>query len=136
MDPKVLEGLAALGDPREVADRAEHRAEGDDQREALEQAAHDGRLEQLEGFGPRRAQMIRTALAERLDPEDVREFQNALFEMLAGVVAHYDGFVEKFVGDAVVVVTDNDRESVAACHAVWACFSRYCFCFWWVPAGP
>lgn len=34
--------------------------------EALEMAAYDGRLEQLDGFGPRRVQMIRTALAERL----------------------------------------------------------------------
>ncbi|PRH89571.1 adenylate/guanylate cyclase domain-containing protein [Labrys okinawensis] len=45
-----------------------------------------------------------TALSERLDPEDVRAFQNALFETLANVVAHYQGFVEKFVGDAVLAV--------------------------------
>jgi hypothetical protein len=34
--------------------------------EALEIAAHDGRLEQIKGFGPRRGEMVRTALAERL----------------------------------------------------------------------
>jgi len=45
-----------------------------------------------------------TALSERLDPEEVRAFQNALFEALAGVIARYDGFVEKFVGDAVMAV--------------------------------
>jgi adenylate cyclase len=45
-----------------------------------------------------------TALAERLDPEEVRAFQNALFETLAQAVARYDGFVEKFVGDAVMAV--------------------------------
>ena len=45
-----------------------------------------------------------TALAERLDPEDVRAFQNALFETLARAIARYDGFVEKFVGDAVLAV--------------------------------
>ncbi len=45
-----------------------------------------------------------TALAERLDPEDVRAFQNALFEALAQAIARYDGFVEKFVGDAVMAV--------------------------------
>jgi len=45
-----------------------------------------------------------TALAERLDPEDVRAFQNALFETLAQAIARYDGFVEKFVGDAVLAV--------------------------------
>ncbi|MGA7487302.1 MAG: adenylate/guanylate cyclase domain-containing protein, partial [Xanthobacteraceae bacterium] len=45
-----------------------------------------------------------TTLAERLDPEDVRAFQNALFETLAQAVRRYDGFVEKFVGDAVMAV--------------------------------
>ena len=45
-----------------------------------------------------------TALSERLDPEEVRAFQNALFETLAQAIARYDGFVEKFVGDAVLAV--------------------------------
>ena len=45
-----------------------------------------------------------TTLGERLDPEDVRAFQNALFEMLAEAIARFDGFVEKFVGDAVMAV--------------------------------
>src|SRR5262245_49339595 len=45
-----------------------------------------------------------TSLSERLDPEDVRAFQNALFETLAKAIARYDGFVEKFVGDAVLAV--------------------------------
>src|SRR5262249_38193346 len=45
-----------------------------------------------------------TTLAERLDPEEVRAFQNALFETLAQSIERYDGFVEKFVGDAVMAV--------------------------------
>ncbi|MGH7349164.1 MAG: double zinc ribbon domain-containing protein, partial [Candidatus Rokuibacteriota bacterium] len=45
-----------------------------------------------------------TALSERLDPEEVRAFQSALFEALAQAIARYDGFVEKFVGDAVLAV--------------------------------
>jgi adenylate cyclase len=45
-----------------------------------------------------------TALAERLDPEDVRAFQNGLFETLSQAITRYDGFVEKFVGDAVMAV--------------------------------
>jgi adenylate cyclase len=45
-----------------------------------------------------------TSLAERLDPEEVRAFQNRLFETLAGAIKRYDGFVEKFVGDAVLAV--------------------------------
>ena len=45
-----------------------------------------------------------TTLSERLDPEEIRAFQNALFARLAEAVARYDGFVEKFVGDAVMAV--------------------------------
>jgi adenylate cyclase len=45
-----------------------------------------------------------TTLSERLDPEDVRAFQNALFAMLAKAIERYDGYVEKFVGDAVLAV--------------------------------
>jgi adenylate cyclase len=45
-----------------------------------------------------------TSLAERLDPEVVRAFQSALFDGFAGAIKRYDGFVEKFVGDAVLAV--------------------------------
>ena len=50
-----------------------------------------------------------TSLAEGLDPETLRSFQNALFETMAQAVAHYDGFVEKFVGDAVMAVFGAPR---------------------------
>jgi adenylate cyclase len=50
-----------------------------------------------------------TSLAERLDPETLRTFQNALFETMAQAIAHYDGFVEKFVGDAVMAVFGAPR---------------------------
>jgi len=45
-----------------------------------------------------------TSLSERLDPEDVRAFQNDLFKMLEETIEEYGGFVEKFVGDAVMAV--------------------------------
>jgi predicted ATPase/class 3 adenylate cyclase len=45
-----------------------------------------------------------TALSERLDPEDVRDFQSDLFREMATAIEHYEGFVEKFVGDAVMAV--------------------------------
>ena len=50
-----------------------------------------------------------TSLAERLDPETLRSFQNALFETMARAVTRYDGFVEKFVGDAVMAVFGAPR---------------------------
>ncbi|MGD0639374.1 MAG: helix-hairpin-helix domain-containing protein [Roseiarcus sp.] len=43
--------------------------------EALETAAHDGRLAGVEGIGPRRAEMIRTALAERLGRPRLRRLR-------------------------------------------------------------
>jgi predicted ATPase/class 3 adenylate cyclase len=62
-----------------------------------------------------------TGLSERLDPEEIRAFQNALFEMLAGAITRYDGFVEKFVGDAVLAVFGapiaHEDDPVRACNA-------------------
>jgi len=62
-----------------------------------------------------------TALSERLDPEEVREFQNALFATMAEAIQAMDGFVEKFVGDAVMAVfgapvahEDDPQRAVAA----------------------
>ena len=45
-----------------------------------------------------------TSISERLDPEDVRALQTDLFATLRAVVERYDGFVEKFVGDALMAV--------------------------------
>ena len=62
-----------------------------------------------------------TALSERLDPEYVRAFQNALFEVLSRSIARYDGFVEKFVGDAVLAVfgapVAHEDDPERACEA-------------------
>jgi len=43
--------------------------------EALEAAAYDGRLERVGGFGSRRGQMVRTALAERLGRPRLRQLR-------------------------------------------------------------
>ncbi|MFP6759412.1 MAG: adenylate/guanylate cyclase domain-containing protein [Alphaproteobacteria bacterium] len=45
-----------------------------------------------------------TALSERLDPEDVRALQNDLHREMADVVKQYDGFLEKFIGDAALAI--------------------------------
>src|SRR5262245_4978626 len=50
-----------------------------------------------------------TALSERLDPEDIRALQNDLFRELSDAIERYDGFVEKFVGDAVMAVFGAPR---------------------------
>ena len=43
-----------------------------------------------------------TAMSERLDPEDVKEVTSRIFGRISKVIDKYDGFVEKFVGDAVM----------------------------------
>jgi adenylate cyclase len=45
-----------------------------------------------------------TTLSEELDPEDVRAIQSDLFGEMSGAIERYEGFVEKFVGDAVMAI--------------------------------
>jgi class 3 adenylate cyclase/tetratricopeptide (TPR) repeat protein len=45
-----------------------------------------------------------TAMSERLDPEEVREITSRIFGEIAKVIDRYDGFVEKYIGDAVVAL--------------------------------
>jgi adenylate cyclase len=69
-----------------------------------------------------------TRMAERLDPEVVRAFQNALFETFAQAVTRYDGFVEKFVGDAALAVfgapTAHEDDPERACDAALDMLAR------------
>jgi class 3 adenylate cyclase len=44
-----------------------------------------------------------TALSARLDPEDLREVIAAYHRAVAGIVAGFDGFVAKYMGDGVLV---------------------------------
>jgi class 3 adenylate cyclase/tetratricopeptide (TPR) repeat protein len=45
-----------------------------------------------------------TAMSERLDPEEVKEITSRIFAAVASIVSRYDGFVEKYVGDAVLAL--------------------------------
>jgi len=45
-----------------------------------------------------------TAMSERLDPEDVKEITSRIFGRISKVIDKYEGFVEKFVGDAVMAL--------------------------------
>ncbi len=69
-----------------------------------------------------------TALAESLDPEDVRILQASYFEVARSVVSRYGGTLEKFIGDAVMAVwgaptaheDDGQRAVLAALELVAA----------------
>ncbi len=69
-----------------------------------------------------------TRLGERLDPEDVRALQGELFEEMASAIKRYDGFVEKFVGDAVMAVfgapAAHEDDPERALHAALARHAR------------
>jgi class 3 adenylate cyclase len=43
-----------------------------------------------------------TALSVRLDPEDMRQVIRAYQDACSGVVARYDGFIAKFMGDGIL----------------------------------
>jgi class 3 adenylate cyclase len=45
-----------------------------------------------------------TALTGRLNPEEVKEVMGRIFGEIAQVVTKYEGFIEKFVGDAVLAL--------------------------------
>ncbi|MEA2650366.1 MAG: hypothetical protein QOI85_87 [Chloroflexota bacterium] len=66
-----------------------------------------------------------TALAESMDPEDVRSVQSRYFEVARSIVATYGGTIEKFIGDAVMAVwgapfahEDDAERAVRAAMAI------------------
>lgn len=59
--------------------------------ESLEAAAHDGRLAGIKGIGERRAQMIRSALNERLGRPRLRRFRQSQERPSVGLLLDMDG---------------------------------------------
>ncbi|HDZ91232.1 MAG TPA: zinc-ribbon domain-containing protein, partial [Deltaproteobacteria bacterium] len=45
-----------------------------------------------------------TAMSEKLVPEEVKEIMSRIFGEIAQVVTKYEGFIEKFIGDAVMAL--------------------------------
>jgi class 3 adenylate cyclase len=45
-----------------------------------------------------------TAMSEKLDPEEVKEITSRIFDEISKIVANYDGFIEKYAGDAVMAI--------------------------------
>ncbi|GAB1693221.1 hypothetical protein KRM28CT15_50240 [Krasilnikovia sp. M28-CT-15] len=57
-----------------------------------------------------------TTLVEELDCAEVRALQMAYFDRVSAVVRQFGGVVEKFVGDAVLVVFGVGGDPTAAAH--------------------
>ncbi|MGH8009889.1 MAG: adenylate/guanylate cyclase domain-containing protein, partial [Candidatus Binatia bacterium] len=45
-----------------------------------------------------------TSLAEKLDPEELRSLMMGCFQTLAEEIRRYEGFIEKFIGDAILAI--------------------------------
>ncbi|MDJ0829009.1 MAG: adenylate/guanylate cyclase domain-containing protein, partial [Desulfobacterales bacterium] len=45
-----------------------------------------------------------TAMSEKLDPEEVKEITSRIFGRISKVIGKYDGFIEKYAGDAVMAI--------------------------------
>ena len=45
-----------------------------------------------------------TTMSEKLDPEEVKEIMSRIFGEIAQVIAKYEGFIERFIGDAVMAL--------------------------------
>jgi predicted ATPase/class 3 adenylate cyclase len=45
-----------------------------------------------------------TTMSEKLDPEEVKEITSRIFGEISKIVSKYDGFIEKYAGDAVMAI--------------------------------
>jgi class 3 adenylate cyclase/tetratricopeptide (TPR) repeat protein len=45
-----------------------------------------------------------TAMSEKLDPEEVKEITSQIFGEISKIIGKYDGFIEKYAGDAVMAI--------------------------------
>ena len=66
-----------------------------------------------------------TAMSEKLDPEEVKDITGRLFDGVSKIVSKYDGFIEKYAGDAVMVLfgadlshEDDPVRAVKAAHEI------------------
>ena len=64
-------------------------------------------------------------MSEKLDPEEVKEITGRLFDDISKIVSKYDGFIEKYAGDAVMALfgadhshEDDPVRAVKAAHEI------------------
>ena len=49
-----------------------------------------------------------TAMSEKLDPEEVKDITTHIFDEISKIISKYEGFIEKFAGDAVMALFGAD----------------------------
>ncbi|MBN1190170.1 MAG: AAA family ATPase [Dehalococcoidales bacterium] len=45
-----------------------------------------------------------TSISEKLDPEEVHDLMNKIFTQATKIIARYEGYIDKFIGDAVMAL--------------------------------
>jgi adenylate cyclase len=75
-----------------------------------------------------------TGLADRLDPEELLEIIDPIISALSNVIDRYEGYVEKFAGDAVLALfgapvahEDDPERALLAAGEMHAELERICF---------
>ena len=110
--PKWVRAPALTAEAGRVVQGEPHRVDGGANRRTITVLFAD-----LSGF---------TTMSERLDPEVMQAFQNELFEELTAAVQGFGGFVDKFIGDAMLVVFGLFETSVAERPAAGAAAALRC----------
>ena len=90
---KLLAAIAELGEPEEPATADER---SDDRSAGAEAERRQLTVMFVDLVGS-------TALAERLDPEDLREVIRAYQKTCAEAVGHFEGHIAKYIGDGLLV---------------------------------
>ena len=73
-----------------------------------------------------------TAMSEKLDPEEVKEITGRIFGKISKIIAKYDGFVEKYAGDAVMAMfgvpkshEDDPIRAIKAAREIHECVGAF-----------
>ena len=74
-----------------------------------------------------------TTMSEKLDPEEVKGITSRIFSEISKIVAKYDGFIEKYAGDAVMAIfgvpnahEDDPIRAVKAAREIHECVDVIC----------
>jgi len=74
-----------------------------------------------------------SAITERLDPEEVKGIMSDLFGKITAIIKSYDGFIERFIGDAVMAVfgvpkshEDDSIRAIKAARDIHSLVEGYC----------
>ena len=66
-----------------------------------------------------------TSLSESLTPQELLNFLNACFTRLDRVIHQHEGFIDKFMGDGVMALFEQDHHALSARNAVVAAIDMH-----------